>query len=180
MNEREPKKKSVAMEWIQTIVVAILLAALIKHFIFNTTMVMGHSMEPTLHEGDRMICLVFPLYYSEPDYGDIVIVKSPLEGDRRDFVKRVVGRPGDVLDLKDGVFTRNGKVVEEPYIAEDATTENIQGNHWELSENQFFVVGDNRYPGMSEDSRAFGPIDKKTIHSIAKLRYYPFSAMGSV
>ena len=86
---------------IKIVIMAVVLAVVIRHFIFNTTMVIGQSMEPTLHERERMICLVFPNYFSDPKRGDIVIIDAPDESGK-EYVKRVVGLPGDHIQIEEG------------------------------------------------------------------------------
>lgn len=171
---QDREEKGTVMSWVQTIVLALVLAFLIKTFIFNTTLVQGTSMEPTLHEEDRMICLVFPYYFSDPDYGDIVILDPP-NGSNDKYVKRVVGQPGDKIEIRDGQVTRNGLPLEEDYTHPRIDTLAGYQDVWVLGEDEFFVLGDNRHPGASTDSRAFGPVEKSQINSKAFLRYYPFS-----
>ncbi|MDO5037054.1 MAG: signal peptidase I [Tissierellia bacterium] len=177
--EKENKEKEGLMGWVQTILVALVLAFLIRSFIFNTTLVIGESMEPTLHERDRLICLIFPFYFSDPDYGDIVIIDAP-NGSGEEYVKRVVGRPGDRIDIDQGRVYRNGVLLEEDYIHQFVETETYYGDQWELGEGEFFVMGDNRHPQKSIDSRAFGPVHKDHINSRAFLRYYPFSKIAKL
>lgn len=163
--------------WLQTIVIAVILAALIRHFIFNTTLVKGPSMEPTLHENDRMICLVLPLYFNDPQRGDIIILDAPDEN--KEYVKRVIGVPGDEIEILDGKVYVNGTLVDEPYTPDVPTLTHME-NRWTLDDDYFFVLGDNRNPSKSVDSRYFGPIPRSSIRSIATFRYFPFSRAGKL
>ncbi|MDO5713586.1 MAG: signal peptidase I [Tissierellia bacterium] len=180
LSEESTKKKddNSLKSWLQTILVAIILAAIIKHFIFNTTLVKGPSMEPTLHENDRMICLVFPLYYSNPERGDIIILDAPDE--KKEYVKRVIGIPGDEIEIVNGKVYVNGEIINEAYIDTGLETLTNFENRWTLDEDDYFVLGDNRHPSKSVDSRYFGPIPRSSIRSIAKFRYFPFSRVGTL
>lgn len=168
------KSPNLAIEVIKLVVTAVVLAVLIRHFVFNTTMVIGQSMEPTLHQNERMICLVFPNYFSDPERGDIVIIDAP-DGSGKEYVKRVIGTPGDQVAIRSGEVYVNGVRIEENYIHPGVETGTYQGDEWTLGPDEFFVMGDNRNEGMSIDSRYFGPVEKKHIRSRAALRYYPFS-----
>lgn len=159
---------------IKIIITAVVLAVVIRHFIFNTTMVIGQSMEPTLHERERMICLVFPNYFSDPKRGDIVIIDAP-DDSGKEYVKRVIGLPGDHIEIADGKVLVNGVALKENYTHPGVATGTYEGNTWDIKDGEFFVMGDNRQEGMSIDSRYFGPVEKKHIRSRAALRYYPFS-----
>lgn len=176
MSENKNKEGSL-MSWVKTIILAIILALLIRNFLFNTTLVKGESMQPTLHENDRIICLVFPKYFRNFEQGEIVILDAP-DGSDYDYIKRVVGVPGDVIDIRYGQVFINGLEIEESYIHDYVETLTHQETHWELGPDEYFVMGDNRNPGKSLDSRSFGPIKKSQIRSIATLQYYPFSQFG--
>ena len=171
-NNKDVKKE--AMEWIKSIFLAVVIAVLIKSFIFSTTYVLGNSMYPTLHEKDRLFANKIPLYFSSPDRGDIVVLKAP-DAENKDYIKRVIGLPGDTVAIIDGKVYLNGNLLEENYIEEDAYTEVYGENHWEVPEDHVFVLGDNRDEGASKDSRYFGCIPIKSIKGITNYRYFPFN-----
>lgn len=164
------------------ILAAFVVAMAINVFIFQPTRVEGQSMEPTLHNGDKVILNKLPhTFRSEPDYGDIIVIDSRVEKPRsiKDdiqdiltnnivvvlisqkskqeeifWVKRVVGKPGDVLEFKSGKVIRNGEILEEPYIKEQmryAARDKII-----VPEGHVYVMGDNR--NFSKDSRSIGPV----------------------
>lgn len=161
------------IEWIKSILFAVVIAFFIKSFIFNTTFVQGMSMYPTLMERDRLFSNKIPLYFRGPNRGDVVILKSPM-GDGKDYIKRVVAIEGDRLEIRDGLVYLNGEVLEEPYIEEGIYTHTGNTNTWYIGEGQVFVLGDNRNVDASIDSRYFGPIDIKTLKGITSFRYFPF------
>lgn len=179
-NTKKQNYKESAWGFIKLFLYALVLAFLIKHFVFNTTLVIGQSMEPTLKERDRLICLVYPLYFSEPKRGDIVVLDAP-DNSGNEYIKRVIGKSGDKIELSEGKVIVNGLQIEEDYIEEGIPTLAYEQTSWEVGEDELFVIGDNRHPGKSSDSRIFGPVKKNSIRSIAVLRYYPFnSSFGTI
>lgn len=158
---------------------AIVLAMVITVFVFQPYKVVGHSMDPTLHDQQRVFASKINHTFSKlPSYGDIVIIDSRFSRDRslKDdllenplvnlvlknyteyyYIKRVIGKPGDVIEVNMGKVYRNGKVLDEPYINEPMKTTGYQ--KWTVPENHIFVMGDNR--NHSDDSRKIGvcPVD---------------------
>ncbi|WBW50361.1 signal peptidase I [Peptoniphilus equinus] len=175
-NPNKDKRENTVLSYLGTFAVAIVLALLIKTFIFSSNMVVGESMEPTLHQDDRLIALILPLRFSDPDRGDIVIIDAPDE-EGKDYIKRVVGVPGDTVSIHDGVVFLNDEPLDEDYTSSDYT-EIYNASEWTLGENEFFVMGDNRLPGKSMDSRYFGPVEKAHVNGVVKLRFWPLSRAG--
>lgn len=171
------KKENVVLSYVSTFVFAVVLALLIKTFIFSSNMVIGESMEPTLHEGDRLIAMILPLKFKDPHRSDIVIIDAPNEKGK-EYIKRLIGEPGDTISIADGHVLVNGKVLDEKYIDPSTYTETYDQVSWTLGENEFFVMGDNRHPGKSLDSRFFGPIKKDSINGVVKLRFWPLNKFG--
>lgn len=176
---KKPEKVNAAneiMSWIIAIVSAVVLAYFIKAFIFNTTVVEGSSMYPTLTNGDRLISVRISLYFKSPQKGDIAIFESPVE-EGKDYIKRVIATEGDEIRLENGAFFVNGERLTENYLEEDSYTlpgrDNIKS--WTIKDGELFMVGDNRTPGGSYDSREFGPIEEERVRGIAVFRYYPLN-----
>lgn len=174
MDKKEEKKENVFFSYISTFIFAIILAFIIKTFIFSSNMVVGESMEPTLHQDDRLIALIIPLYFSEPDKSDIVIIDAP-DDKGKEYIKRLIGKPGDTISIENGNVFLNGKILNEDYIDSSAYTETYDKTSWTLSEDEYFVMGDNRNPGKSLDSRFFGPVNRKSINGVVRLRFWPLN-----
>ncbi|MDR7870194.1 MAG: signal peptidase I [Tissierellaceae bacterium] len=173
-NNDKDKSKNEAMEWIRSIVIAVVVAFFIKTFIFNSTYVLGNSMHPTLHEKDRLFANKVPLYFSGPNRGDIIVLEAP-DDPNKDYIKRVIGIAGDKVQIIDGKVYLNDELLEEDYIEEDSYTFIYNLDTWIVPEGQVFVLGDNRDEGASKDSRYFGCISIDLVKGITGFRYFPFN-----
>lgn len=154
--------------WIKTITLAVLLALIIKNYAFAFYIVDGKSMEPTLEDGQILMVNNFTYKIWEPKRGDVVIfVKEDITGSRSNWlkgksalVKRVIALPGDTVIIQEGQVFVNDTPLEEKYIDSE-----ISGDYGPLTveDGWLFVLGDNRHPGASLDSRSFGPIKISSI-----------------
>lgn len=177
LSKSEKVKKEV-IEWIKSLASAVIIALIIVKFIFAFTVVDGRSMMPTLLDRDRLIELKFDKYFRDYKRGDIVVIKDKVQTEGNYYVKRIVGLPGEKLELINGNVYIDGKMLEEDYIEEGVFTEGDVSIS--LGEDEYFVMGDNRLPLASRDSRAFGPIKKDTIGGRCVLRIFPFSRFGTL
>lgn len=176
---KEKETKENFFSFVSVFVIAIILAFFIRSFIFSSNLVIGESMEPTLHERNRLISLIFPKYFTDPKRGDIVIIDAP-EEKGKEYIKRVVGLPEDDIKIKNGSIYINDEIYEENYTEENVPTEIYNLDHWKLDKDEFFVVGDNRLPNKSMDSRYFGAVEKKSVKGIVKFRFWPLKKIGTV
>ena len=170
--EKGKNLKKEAFEWISSILWAIVIAFIIKTFIFNTTFVRGSSMSPTLEERDRLVAEKVSLYFKPPQRGQIIVLEAP-DDPNKDYIKRVIGVPGDTVTIVDGRVFVNEELIEEDYIQEGLPTQVYDENFWKVGEDELFILGDNRLEGASKDSRYFGTIKLDSVKGIANFRYYP-------
>ena len=169
-------------EVLETIVPAILIALLINLFLAQATRVYGQSMEPNLHTDQRLV--VEKLSYnrhirqylglSGPQRGDVVVIRLHAQSDEL-LIKRVIGLPGDIVEIHDGRVFVNGQSLTEPYLA-GATTGFYAPTT--IPPLQIFVLGDNR--GFSNDSRSFGTIPLEDVVGRAWFSYWPIDQIGFV
>lgn len=204
--KKEKKKKSIQreiLEWIVTILAAVVIALPIRAFVFELVRVDGGSMEQTLTDGEVMLVtkyqysstwLCFPWQDSAakenakritlgngPQRFDVVVCRYPGRGDTN-FVKRVVGLPGDTVEIREGYLYVNGEKYDEPYI-EDAYrvrggSNGFSFGPYTVPEGQYFVMGDHR--NNSNDSRAQGPITQDMIIGHAVKVIYPFKYFRNI
>ena len=178
----DAKFSSIIAEWMKSLIIALLTALFVTTFLFSTAVVKGSSMYPTLEENDRLIVKKYETLLKTEEYrrGDIIVFESPLEYEEKYFIKRVIGIPGDQITISDGKVHVNDEIIEEPYIDQYAFTETLFfGDDYIVSENEVFVMGDNRLPGKSNDSRSFGSISIDKIEGKVLLRVLPLDRIDS-
>ena len=139
------------LSWILTIAVAVAAALLIRTFLFEPIRVDGESMCDTLQDGEIMLVTKPEYLFGDPQRGDVVICKYP--GRTENFVKRVMGIPGDVIEIRSNVVYRNGEALDEPYLTPERNDNGSSMAPFTLGEGEYFVMGDNR--DNSHDSRNY-------------------------
>ena len=161
--------KSVLREYVESIVTAVVLALIIITFIAQSFLVQGSSMEPGLHNGQRLLVEKLSYRFRPPKRGEIVVFRYPLDP-RRKFIKRIIGIPGDEIFIKDRRVYLNGLPLEENYI--NGPTYGTYGPTI-VPPDSYFVLGDNR--NNSDDSRFpdVGFVPRKNIVGRALFVYWP-------
>jgi len=201
------KRKSILteiIEWIKTFVITFILLLFIFGNVFSTTGIKGPSMEPNFFEGERVFIYNLGYYFSEPKRGDVVVLSKHYsekgliintitvakdlinnisnmikkEIEVKYIVKRVIGLPGDTIDIKDGYVYLNGNRLEENYV-KGQTFERLGLSYpITIPENKVFVLGDNRE--VSLDSRDLGLISYDQIKGKVTFRLLPISRFGKI
>jgi signal peptidase I len=164
------------VEWAVIVVGALLLALVVKAFLFQAFYIPSLSMYPTLEQGDRVLVNKLSYDLHDVNRGDLVVFERP-PGELssiKDLIKRVIGLPGEVIEARDGTVYVDGKALEEDYVDKGDRTENLPRQT--VPDGQLFVMGDNR--DNSEDSRVFGPIDEDTVVGRAFVRVWPLSRLS--
>jgi signal peptidase I len=155
-------------EVLEVAVITLLLFICVRGVIQNYQ-VQGPSMFPTLHNHEYILVDKATYLFGSPQRGDVIVFKWPRDTSE-DFVKRVIGLPGDTVHVDaSGQVTVDGTAINEPYVND--LTNPYQPNTWILAPNQYFVLGDNR--GDSSDSRDWGPVPRSDIIGRAELVYWP-------
>jgi len=195
------KKNSLFKEilhWLEAILLAFLIALLLRGFVFDKVYVDGSSMEPTLSSGDRLIVYKLGYYFNKPGRGDIIVLQADEDAENvnpvfrklpflkkflygfeeTDYIKRVIGLPGEEIDIRDGYVYIDGVRLDEPYVTPGITKNGRFSTPIVIEENKYFVLGDNRQ--NSRDSREIGLIDFDKIRGKAVFRVWPTKKLGKI
>lgn len=184
LNQGTPAQPKVGLtshivEFIQTLVIFAAIASAIYLFIAQPHKVSGSSMYPNFHDGDYIITDKVTYKVSEPKRGDVVVFKNPKD-ETQDFIKRIMGVPGDTINVKNGHVYLNGKLLEEPFLKPEVITNPgfflQEGESVTVPEGRLVVMGDNR--SNSSDSREWGYITKEEIIGRVVIRYWPADTVG--
>lgn len=161
--------------WVRDIFVAAVAAVLIVVFVVQPVKVEGTSMAPRLADQERIFVNKLSYRFSNIERGDIVVFWYPRNPDKS-FIKRVVGVPGETVEIKQGVVYVDGRRLEEPYLRPEYLDHDYHTA--KVPEAQYFVLGDRR--NSSNDSRNWGCVPRRNIFGKAVFRYWPVSKAGVI
>lgn len=183
------KKKSRPFEVVETIVVALLLAIVIRTTVAEARYIPSTSMEPTLLVGDRLIVEKLSAYITKPQRGDVLVFYPPHAGEAigtgqrvlrwlgftgdAAYIKRVVGLPGETIEVRDGKVFINGEALVESYTKEPPY---YTAPPFKIPPNSLFMMGDNR--NNSQDSSKWGPLPADHVIGKAVIRFWPLPRLG--
>lgn len=177
-------KRGEFKEWMKSIIIAAFLAVIIMQLIVPTV-VKEHSMEPSFYGGDYLIVSKISYKIGDPKRGDVIIFKSDIplsnedpNGSKKLLIKRVIGLPGDVINIHDYKVFVNGEELNEPYINDGGTPGDVRD--YTVPKGEYFVMGDNRTVSIDSRRSEVGPVDKDRIVGKAIVRLYPFDRIGVV
>lgn len=168
------------IEFIKELILAVLMALLFTSFIVSHNKIPTPSMVSTINEGDHILTTMVPYYYRDPKRSEIVVFKQGEES----WVKRVIGLPGDVIDIREGnVYVNDELIDESSYLRDSGISAPLEDRYhvtfpYEVPEGYYFLMGDNRE--HSHDSRYLGAIDRENIYGKAWIKIYPFDQIGEL
>lgn len=163
------------VDGIETILIAIAICLVVYLFLFRPFQVNGSSMYPNFQDKEYVLTNIISLRFENPIKGDVVVFKAPSDGEK-DYIKRVVGIPGDNISIRNGaVYINNSKFDESKYLQDGLFTTGgsylRDGQSITLNSDEYFVMGDNRL--SSSDSREWGPVNKTAIIGKSFFVYWP-------
>lgn len=167
-------------EWMKDILIALIVAVIILQFI-KPTFVKETSMTPTLQEYNFLFLSKQAYHFGDPKQGDIIVFHTKLKtqsGDEKLLIKRVIGLPGDTINIADGVVSVNGKVLDEPYIKDGYTSGYIE--NLKVPEGSLFMMGDNRQNSTDSRDPSVGCVKISDVYGKAVFRLYPFNEIGTL
>lgn len=165
-----------AISWLRDLSVSVVIAIIVILFLYQPVKVEGTSMTPSLVNEERIFInkFVYRFGFSDIDRGDTIVFWAP-EDPTRSYIKRVIGVPGDVVEIVDGTVILNGKRLEEPYLIA-ANRDRMSMPRRVVEAGQYFVLGDHR--NSSNDSRSWGTVPRDAIYGKAVFVYWPLNRLG--
>jgi signal peptidase I len=201
MAEKAENNLNFYWELSKTIIGVVLFVIVFRFFVIQPFYVIGSSMEPSFQNGDYLFVDEFTYHFRGAKRGEVIVFRHPeeectayvdkapiirnvFEGPCKSYIKRVIGLPGETVEIKDGkvkIFNQknpNGFVLDEKYIESGVMT--LGGQKVTLNKDQYYVLGDNRLPNASSDSREWGPLTPKYIVGKVFVRLLPTSKIGLI
>ena len=179
--EKKKEKKSMPI-WIQLVLLVVMVVILRN--VMGTVLVKGSSMEPNFNHGDFVFVNKLSTSVGSPDYGDVVICKLDEGSGYENIIKRVIGLPGDEIEIVENEYVYdlyvNGEYIEEDFLGEPMMTCGNIEYPFEVPENSYFVMGDNRNESLDSRRESVGAIHKSDLMGKVVLRLYPFSDFGLI
>jgi signal peptidase I len=164
-------------DWMVVIAVALLVAFVVRTFVIAHFVVEGESMYSTLDTNDRVFVNKMSYRLHDPNRGDVVVLHQVTGASERDLIKRVIGLPGETVEVRNCTVLIDGRVLNEPYLDPEVVTPTDCGGDYvldgEVPDDHVFVMGDNR--GGSQDSRVIGPISEDDLVGRAFVVFWPRS-----
>lgn len=165
-----------AISWLRDLSVSVVIAIIVILFLYQPVKVEGTSMTPALVNDERIFInkFVYRFGFSDISRGDTIVFWAP-EDSSRSYIKRVIGVPGDVVEIVDGTVILNGHRLDEPYIATEYRDRMSMARRV-IEEGHYFVLGDHR--NSSNDSRSWGTVARDAIYGKAVFVYWPLQRIG--
>ena len=166
-----------ALSWIRDLAFSVLLAVILIVFIYQPVKVEGTSMMPALTDQERIFINKFTYRFGSGNIerGDLVVFWFPLDRSKS-YIKRVIGLPGDNIQIDNGIVYVNGMRLDEPYVPTEYRDQQSLHRKESVPQDSYFVLGDHR--SSSNDSRAWGTVERKYIYGKAVFVYWPLDKMG--
>ncbi len=170
----------VILEYACYLFVLVFIVYLAPTFLLEKIAIDGGSMENSLYDGEHILIEKVSRYFDGPDRFDVVVFHKPRGNEMRTYVKRIIGMPGETVQIVDGVIYIDGRELAENYGKDEMLTDGIAANPIILGENEYFVLGDHRSISMDSRDAKIGIVKKSDLDGTVIFRVYPFKAIGKV
>ena len=168
------------VKWVFEIIVTLVFAVLVAISAFQTVTLQESAMEPTYSVGEKFFVNRALYKFSSPKRGDVIVFKTSASDSAALHIRRVIGLPGETVQVKDGQVYINGKVYEENGAYQDMTDGGLADSAVTLESGEYFVLGDNRNASSDSRKEEVGMIKRDKIGGKAWLRFYPFDQFGVI
>lgn len=165
-----------AFELARGVIIFAVVLTLVTIFIATINVVKGASMEPNFHDAQFLIIDRLSYQLRDPRRGEVVVLKFPGDPEKTRYIKRVIGLPGETIEISNSQVFINGRLIHELYIPE--ITQTLPNLKKKLGDKEYYLMGDNRE--NSNDSRAFGAVERRFIIGLAYVIIWPLSDAGLV
>ena len=176
VSPKNDQQLRVLHSWVRDLCISVLISLFIILFVYQPVKVEGGSMEPGLEDQERIFINKLAYRLENIERGDVIVFRYPRDT-RKNFIKRVIGLPGDRVRVTDGHVYLNGRLVPEPYVPEEYL-DSRSYPEVRVPSDCYYVLGDHR--SMSDDSRDFGPVPRSLIYGKAVFGYWPMDKLGRV
>jgi signal peptidase I len=162
--------------WLRDLMLSVVIAVVVILFLYQPVKVEGTSMMPSLIDQERIFInkFVYRFGIGDIERGDMVVFWFPIDP-TKSYIKRVIGVPGDLIEIKDGIVNVNGQLLDERYVPEEYRDHSTWGPKV-VPKDHYYVLGDHR--SSSNDSRSWGPVPRTSIYGKAVFVYWPLEKMG--
>lgn len=156
------------LEIAQVVSVSLIIVLIIKYYLIQPFMIKGNSMEPNFHDGNYIVADEISYRFRGPERGEVIVFHFPID-EKQYFIKRIIGLPGETVEIKNKQViissseNPEGTAIDESYLPENIRDKTEGNLKITLKENEYFVMGDNRFHDKSSDSRSWGPVSKDLI-----------------
>jgi len=178
--EQDKKKKPFWRDALEVLLLALILAFVMRTFVIENFWVPSRSMVPTIQVNDRVLVTKFSYLFSEPERGDIVVFEPPKAANAKEgekyYIKRLIALPNETVEYRAGILYIDGMAIEEPYLDVEEFTDDF--GPYVVPEGCYFFCGDNR--DNSYDSRAWGSVEEDALVGKGQLIWWPFDRMGGL
>lgn len=176
--DNKNNKYSFIKELIIDVIIIIALVTIIPRYVIQRTIVSGTSMEETLHNGDNLLVEKVSYRFGNPKRFDVVVFYPHGKESGEYYIKRVIGLPGETIQMIDDTIYIDGEILEEDYGKDPIHYQGIAAEPLTLGDNEYFMVGDNREDSFDSRYEEIGPIDRKLIAGRAMIRIWPLNVFG--